>query len=205
MASKSIRKDDLIFRPRGAQDDRGLLELFNEENFLHNASVRAPFASCAEMRIWLDGIAAAKRFEIVAVSNGEIVGFAGLYTMADAQSHLGWVILGVRKTFQGRGIGAALMHMLIATARVFVGLQRLQLTVFSDNQAAMRLYRKFGFEIEGRHRRFVRRGADFVDAFTMALLFDDGEAARPDAETLPQLRRARAVSSPDHRGRWVAA
>ena len=171
MATKSIRGDDLIFRPRGAQDDRGLLELFNEENFLHNASVRAPFASCEEMRMWLDGVVAAQRFEIVAVLHGEIVGFGGLYTMGDAQSHLGWVVLGVRKAFQGRGIGSILMHMLIATAHVFVGLQRLQLTVFSDNQAAISLYRKFGFEIEGRHRRFIRRGADFVDAFTMALLF----------------------------------
>lgn len=205
MASSLFREDDLIFRLRTAQDDHGLLALFNEERFLHDASVREPFASCEDMRIWLDGVIAAQKFEIVAILRGEIVGFGGLYALAEAQSHLGWIILGVREAFQGRGIGSILMHMLIATARVFVGLQRVQLTVFSDNAAAMGLYKKFGFEIEGRHRRFVRRGADFVDAFTMALLFDDEEAAQPDSEALRQSLLARASWSPDHGGRWVAA
>lgn len=204
MASAPFRGDDLTFRSREAQDDCGLLELFNEERFLHDASAREPFASCEDMRIWLDGVAAAQKFEIVAVLQGEIVGFGGLYTLGDGQSHLGWLMLGVREAFQGRGIGSILLHMLVATAQVFVGLQRIQLTVFSDNEAAMGLYKKFGFEIEGRHRRFARRGADFVDAFTMALLFDDGEAAQPDAEALRRTRLAHAPWSPDHGGRWIA-
>lgn len=205
MASAPFRGDDLTFRSREAQDDCGLLELFNEERFLHDASAREPFASCEDMRIWLDGVVAAQKFEIVAVLQGEIVGFGGLYTLGDGRSHLGWLMLGVREAFQGRGIGSILLHMLVATAQIFVGLQRLQLTVFSDNAAAIGLYNKFGFEIEGRHRQFARRGTDFVDAFTMALLFDDGEAVEPDAEALQRTRRARASWSRDDGGRWVAA
>lgn len=205
MASTSFRGGDLIFRSRAAQDDSGLLDLFNEESFLHDASVRAPFASCEEMRLWLDGVVAAQKFEITAVLRGEVVGFGGLYALGEAQNHLGWVILGVREAYQGRGIGSILMHMLLATAQVFVGLQRVQLTVFTDNAAATALYKKFGFEIEGRHRRFVRRGTDFVDAFTMALLFNDGEAAQPDAQSLQQSRLARASWSAERGGRWVAA
>jgi putative acetyltransferase len=49
-------------------------------------------------------------------------------------------------------------------------LRRVQLTVFGDNGPAIKLYRRFGFEIEGRHRDFIRRGEGFVDGYTMARL-----------------------------------
>lgn len=177
-----------VFRCRKAEDDQGLLELFNEECFLHSASAREPFSGCEDMRHWLEGIQATQRFEIVALREGEMGGFGGLYVLGDGQSHSGWIFLGVRQRFQGCGVGSALMHLLTSTARVFVGLERLQLTVFSDNTAAIRLYRKFGFEIEGWHRNYARRGENFVDALTMARLFEaDGDrslgrlAYRPSA------------------------
>lgn len=184
----------VIFHQREGRDDEGLLALFNEECFLYNVSVRVPFTSCEEMRLWLDGVAAAQRFEIVAVLSGEIVGFGGLYILGDGQSHSAWLMLGVREAAQGRGVGSSLMHILIATAKIFVGLQRLQLTVFSDNEAGIALYHKFGFIIEGRHRHFARRGDDFVDAFTMARLFDEGEAGELDVTALQRLGLARAAA-----------
>ena len=195
---------DLIFRRRGPQDEPGLLALFNEDCFRTAASTREPFASGEDMRLWLDGVAAAQRFEIVALLSDEVVGFAGLYVLGDGQSHSGWLMLGVRQALQGGGIGSILMQMLVATARDFVGLQRLQLTVFSDNPAAIGLYQKFGFAIEGRHPRFARRGDNFVDALTMARLFD-ADAAEPDAEKLARLRHTHAAWSVAQGGRWIAA
>jgi len=65
----------------------------------------------------------------------------------------------------------------MATASIMIGLRRVQLTVFGDNDPAIKLYRRFGFEVEGRHRDFVRRGDGFVDALTMAKLYDRRETA----------------------------
>jgi putative acetyltransferase len=204
MAMAQFRGKGLTVRTREPQDNDGLLELFNEPCFLHDASAREPFPSCEDMRIWLDGIAAAQRFEVVALLQNEVIGFGGLYALGEGQSHLGWLMLGVREAFQRQGIGSILMHMLIGTAQVFVGLQRIQLTVFSDNIAAINLYKQFGFEIEGRHQRFARRGADFVDAFTMAVLFEVGEVDEPNVEALRHSRFTQAAWSSDHGGRWVA-
>ena len=106
-------------------------------------------------------------------------GFAGLYLLTERQSHIGWFFLGVREKFRRRGVGAALLRGLLDVADVLAGLQRLQLTVFADNEPAIRLYRRFGFEIEGRHRDFLRREDGPVDAFTMARLTPAEAARRP--------------------------
>ena len=52
-------------------------------------------------------------------------------------------------------------------------LRRVQLTVFTGNTAAIRLYRSFGFQFEGLHRSFSRQGNDYVDAYSMAVIFGD--------------------------------
>ena len=56
--------------------------------------------------------------------------------------------------------------------------------MFGDNDPAIKLYRRFGFEIEGRHRDFVRRGDSFVDGYTMARL----NARRAEAERQRNVR-----------------
>lgn len=52
--------------------------------------------------------------------------------------------------------------------RVFVF--RLELTVFTDNERAIALYRKFGFEAEGTHRAYALRDGRYADVLAMARL-----------------------------------
>lgn len=52
----------------------------------------------------------------------------------------------------------------------WIGYLRLELTVYTDNAAAIALYRKFGFEIEGTYRAYALRKGDLVDAYAMARL-----------------------------------
>jgi putative acetyltransferase len=46
----------------------------------------------------------------------------------------------------------------------------MELTVYTDNAAAIRLYEKFGFEKEGLLRSFGYRDGQYVDVYTMARL-----------------------------------
>ena len=50
----------------------------------------------------------------------------------------------------------------------WLGLSRIELRVYTDNAAAVALYEKFGFEIEGAHRRYAFRNGRYVDAYSMA-------------------------------------
>jgi putative acetyltransferase len=52
----------------------------------------------------------------------------------------------------GGGIGVGLLSALIDSAEPRLGLTRLQLTVFADNQRAIALYQRFGFAVEGTLR-----------------------------------------------------
>ena len=175
-----VVNDGMRIRLRDGRDIADLLALFNEARFLRYASARGPFASSAELEAWLSGVSCSKRYEIVAVLAGRTIGFAGLYVMGEGLEHSGWILIGVREEFQARGVGARLLKTLIGAATVVFALRRVQLTVFGDNDPAIKLYRRFGFEIEGRHRDFIRRSDGFVDGFTMARLRDAG-AQRPNA------------------------
>jgi putative acetyltransferase len=72
--------------------------------------------------------------------------------------------------WQRRGVGSALVGALCDYADRWLGLLRLELTVYVDNAPAIALYRKFGFEHEGTHRAYALRDGVYVDAHTMARL-----------------------------------
>jgi putative acetyltransferase len=159
------------FCARRPEHAAGLFALFNERQFIEAAMTRVPLANELEVNRWLDGIIATQKFEIVALSSAKLVGFGGLYVHGDLHDHCGSLMLGVCESAQGRGVGSMLVAILLATAKLRANLRKVQLTVFTDNAPAIRLYRSFGFEFEGLHRCFSRRGDGYVDAYSMAVIF----------------------------------
>jgi putative acetyltransferase len=109
---------------------------------------------------------------LVACVEGEPVGMLGIHTHPDLPRvrHSGWLGMGVRDDWQGRGIGTALMTAAIDLADRWLGLSRLELDVYPDNDAAVKLYRKFGFEVEGTARKASLREGRLVDVLKMARL-----------------------------------
>ena len=63
-----------------------------------------------------------------------------------------------------------MLAALIDAADNWLNLRRLELTVYVDNEAAIALYKKFGFIIEGRLRQDAFRAGEFVDSYAMARL-----------------------------------
>jgi diaminopimelate decarboxylase len=66
-----------------------------------------------------------------------------------------------------RGIGRALMREALAWAER-VGVERLELTVYPGNRAAIALYRAFGFREEGRLVRHAKKSYGYEDEILMA-------------------------------------
>jgi putative acetyltransferase len=109
------------------------------------------------------------QYTLVAVVDGEVVGVIGLHTSSRPRvNHRGEIGMMVRDDWQGKGVGKAMMQAVVDLADKWLNLSRIELTVFTDNEPAIALYRKFGFEIEGELRKYAFRDGEFVDAYSMA-------------------------------------
>ncbi len=78
--------------------------------------------------------------------------------------------MAVRDDWQGKGVGTALLQAAIDLADKWLNLTRLELEVFTDNEPAIRLYKKSGFTIEGTLVGFAYRDGQYVDTYMMARL-----------------------------------
>ncbi len=111
-------------------------------------------------------------FQFVACIGNEIVGELGLITFPQGprRRHAAKLGMAVRDDWQGKGIGSALMQAAVDMADKWLNILRLELEVYTDNEPAVRLYKKFGFVVEGTLRCFGYRDGEFVDVYTMARL-----------------------------------
>lgn len=97
------------------------------------------------------------RYYIVAESAAaEIVGYAGLCAARDQADIL---TIGVRPDYQGTGLGRRLLDALLAETRRR-GCREVFLEVRTENQAAIALYDRAGFEMTGRRRGYYGPGSD---------------------------------------------
>lgn len=80
----------------------------------------------------------------------------------------------VLKSHWGMGIGTAMMRALIGAAKE-TALEQLELQVVSTNEAAIRLYERFGFETFARHPRKLKyRDGRYADMLLMMLDLRNG-------------------------------
>jgi putative acetyltransferase len=109
-------------------------------------------------------------FSLVACVDDEVIGSLGLETSPTRwrMRHVGSIGMAVRDDWQGKGVGTALMEAALDLADNWLNLTRIELRVYVDNSAAVALYKNFGFEIEGTHRRLAFRNGEYVDAYSMA-------------------------------------
>jgi RimJ/RimL family protein N-acetyltransferase len=123
--------------------------------------------------------------QFVAVDEGRVVGWCDVTRKPrEAMRHSGTLGMGVAATHRGRGVGAELLRTTLEAA-LARGLSRIELVVRIDNEPAIALYQRFGFEVEGRQRDALRVDGVPYDTLLMALLADQpGDThgiARPGA------------------------
>lgn len=68
------------------------------------------------------------------------------------------------------GVGGQLLQAVLAWAN-HEAIKRIELTVVSENEAALALYKKIGFEVEGVKRRSLLMDGEYYDEYYMGKLF----------------------------------
>ena len=165
-----ILPEDVEIRPARPRDAASFIEMWRSvveegrwvrsETVAHPARVyRARFR-----RPWTD-----EEAQIVAVEGERVVGH--LYIQRERHPvthHVATLGIAVAPDRRGQGIGAALLDESIRWAKG-VGVEKIVLSVYPTNTAAIALYRRFGFVDEGRLARQSRRSGGYLDEVLMGL------------------------------------
>jgi putative acetyltransferase len=157
-----------IIRAACPSDAAAITALVNLPGF-RAGTLRLPFQTVAQTAARFEN-AGPNAVSLVAELDGQIVGDAGLTRYTGRRIHAAGIGMGVHDDFCGRGIGRALLSALLDCADNWLQIRRVELTVYADNQPAIRLYQRHGFEAEGTLHDFAFRDGAYVDALTMARL-----------------------------------
>jgi ribosomal protein S18 acetylase RimI-like enzyme len=110
-----------------------------------------------------------------AVDGADVVGFVRAQGQLYNPFYEVTVAIGVGKAYQRQGLGARLMQTLEDWARA-AGVHRFRLNVAVDNEPALALYNKFGFEVDGYIEGAPRLGKAPQDLFVMIKWLVDEDA-----------------------------
>ncbi|WP_420632070.1 GNAT family N-acetyltransferase [Candidatus Leptofilum sp.] len=105
----------------------------------------------------------------VAEVQGKAVGMITLHQSDSPRTaHAAGLGMMVHPAYWGKGIGSQLMAAVVDLADNWLNISRIRLEVNVDNPAGVRLYHKFGFEIEGTKRWHAFGDGRLADSHFMA-------------------------------------
>lgn len=108
---------------------------------------------------------------LVATDEKRVIGWCDIRPYTNpARSHIGILGMGVIKEYRGKGIGKSLLTSALENAKS-EGFEGVHLEVFASNQVAIKLYEKFGFQIDGRKKRARKFKNKYEDIVLMSYLF----------------------------------
>lgn len=107
-------------------------------------------------RMFIPEVEDENAYYLVGVRGDEVICYGGFHKVLD-EAHI--TNIAVRADSRGRGIGTLLMSELISRARL-LGVKYMTLEVRDNNENAIKLYKSFGFTVEGIRKRYYNNTRD---------------------------------------------
>ena len=161
--------DALEIRHAKPSDARAFLEFWTaivaEERFVRSEEVQVPARAYRRRFRQRSHV----EIHIVALEGDRLIGHVNVQRERHPVTHhVASLSIAVAADARGRGIGRRLMEEAIAWSKR-VGIEKLVLSVYPHNEAAIALYRSFGFADEGRLARHSRKSYGYEDEILMAV------------------------------------
>ena len=160
------------FRPKQSSDMEMLWKMFSTISDQSLSNLIPPFTR-ERIESWTSNINYKEVLTIVAVikekTEQRIVGSASLkFNLQETSKHKAELSIAVHDEYQNMGLGTAMVKHLLGIARA-KRLRKVRLLVSTDNDRAVHVYKKVGFEIEGKlcKERFVE--GKYRDEYRMAV------------------------------------
>lgn len=104
------------------------------------------------------------------LEQGNLVGYlVAIGGSVKRTRHTAYLVIGIVEAYRGKGIGTALFQRLEEWA-LKQRISRLELTVVTQNNEGIALYKKSGFEVEGTKRNSLLIDGTFYDEYYMSKL-----------------------------------
>jgi RimJ/RimL family protein N-acetyltransferase len=169
---------EIQIRSALVQDARAILELSQsviaEEIYQLTSSSEFKMTLEAEEKWIQNHLSDPNRIILIAEVNSQIVGmldFANGHRKRIA--HTGQFGMSIASPFRNQGVGSILLQALFEWAKENQFIEKICLSVHSDNQAAIALYKKMGFEIEGVRKKDLKYdNGRYVDTVLMGRFVD---------------------------------
>ncbi|ATA21626.1 putative acetyltransferase [Gibbsiella quercinecans] len=161
---------EIVIRGSEPEDAQSYQRIYSDPTVYAN-TLQLPYPSVAYWRNKLAQNESIGRVSFVAEVEGRVVGDITLFTTNNPRiRHVVGLGIGVDPAFAGRGVGSKLLATGIDYAFNWLAAVRMELEVFTDNERAIGLYRKFGFAAEGVQRQAAFRNGQYCDVMLMAKL-----------------------------------
>ena len=161
--------DGVEVRPARPRDARSMLAMLRavaaERRFIRIEDVERARVGAVRQRFrrpWTREGA-----EVVAGADGRVIGHLGVgREEGPGTAHVASIGMSVAREWRGRGVGSALLAQAFRWAR-WAGVEKLALSVYPGNEAALALYEKFGFAVEGRLTGHSKKSYGYEDEIVM--------------------------------------
>ncbi len=160
----------ITIRPLRLEDASDIYEITHMPNVLWGTSLLPSTTANFWFHTIEQWVQDERMHVFVANISDKVVGMVSVRVGTGRESHVGDIAMAVHDKYQGQGIGKMLMLTVIDLADNWLNLVRLELDVYTDNERALRLYKNFDFEIEGRKRLDAFRAGSYIDSYMMARL-----------------------------------
>jgi putative acetyltransferase len=158
---------DVEVRSAEPSDARAIKEVYECKN-AYSGTLQLPHPS---LDLWENRISNVPDnvYAYVALLDGEVVGNLGFEVCTNSRRrHVASFGMGIKDNAQGKGVGSALLATAIDLADNWLNLKRIEITVYVDNERAINLYKKFGFELEGEAKNYAFRDGKYVNVYHLA-------------------------------------
>ena len=123
---------------------------------------------------YMDRRSTAVRCAIVEADKPDAI--LGLVSLCDIDSHNRSCVFHIMigdKNQRGKGMGTFAVTEILRHAFEDLNLNRVELTVLPDNEPALKLYRKAGFQQEGLLRQHIYKNGAYRDMILMSILREE--------------------------------
>lgn len=167
--------NEIIYREPVVEDAEKIVDFYNfvggETHFLSFEKDEYPMDVAGQREDIVSTNAHPASIMLLAMDGDDIAGIGTIGSGNKIKSrHQGELGIVVAKKYQAKGIGSEIINRLLDFCRGNGITTRVQLDTSCNNDVAVKLYERFGFEIEGRLKNTQLLDGEYSDLYVMGLM-----------------------------------